>query len=272
VCMMLCYADIIVRIKYVTFYENEKINSLVVWALGAYPIEQEDYNIEMSLGKIIPEFYGDNRRAKMIVSTSTHVAILNKVVESNKCPFKMSLVGIPQELPSEVKDNTVIKTLVSDFSGQEHNFTVKVVFSRYNHYLTCLKDSIHSQESLIFVFSNKKRFFDSDASQNLLASKSNKASDDPSGSDLNSAGCSDSTNRARTNSFNGSFNDGSVDVENEYFIDSDYAVSDCSQDEEENSGKDSKYKKKVFCNKEKEPVERSLHSRSSLYRSSSGNV
>ncbi|CAG8700001.1 21334_t:CDS:1, partial [Dentiscutata erythropus] len=41
--------------------------------------------------------------------------------------------------------------LVSDFFGQEHNFTVKVVFSHYNYHLTCLKDSIRSQESLIFV-------------------------------------------------------------------------------------------------------------------------
>ncbi|KAF0548095.1 hypothetical protein F8M41_000152 [Gigaspora margarita] len=195
--------------------KNKKINSLVVWAFGTYPVEREDYDIEMSLfmplnsderdsetqaifekdnffsvgGKIVPRFYNGNKRAKMIVSTSTHVTILNKVVESNKCPLKISLVEIPQELPNEIKDNTIIKMLVSDFSGQEYNFIMRVVFLCHNSWLMRLKDMIHPQESLIFIvgqleiienefyiyakdgnyvdthFSNKKKFFDGNVSQ-----------------------------------------------------------------------------------------------------------
>ncbi|CAG8572229.1 2313_t:CDS:2 [Diversispora eburnea] len=61
----------------------------------------------------------------MTVSTSTHLTILNKVVESNKCPLKISLVEIPQEIPTEVEDDTVINILVTDYSGQEYNFIMK---------------------------------------------------------------------------------------------------------------------------------------------------
>ncbi|CAG8613831.1 28402_t:CDS:2 [Dentiscutata erythropus] len=206
----------IVRIKYVTFHENEKIESLVVWALSTYPVEQEDYDIEMSL--FVPlklderdletqvVFEKDSFFVlvaklflgfmEMIVSSSTHVSIFNKIVELNKCPLKVSLVGISQELPCEVKDDYVIKTLVFDFSGQEYNFIMKVVFSYYNLRLTRVKDTIRPQELLIFVvgqleiiknefyiyakdinyvdtrFSSKKKFFDRDISCNSSLSKS----------------------------------------------------------------------------------------------------
>lgn len=46
---MLCYADMIVRIKYIKQHVKEDSDSLVVWALGAYPVEREDYNIELVL-------------------------------------------------------------------------------------------------------------------------------------------------------------------------------------------------------------------------------
>src|SRR6185369_11380292 len=87
----------------------------------------------------------------MTVSTSTHLTILNKVVESNKCPLKVSLVGVPQDMPNEINDETVINTLVTDYSGQEHNFIMRVVFSSHNLRLMHLKDIIRPQESLIFV-------------------------------------------------------------------------------------------------------------------------
>ncbi|RHZ83351.1 hypothetical protein Glove_97g74 [Diversispora epigaea] len=212
--LMPCYADTIVRVKFVKQYEKEKESSnfLVVWALGTYPVERDDQrdNETQAIfekdgfysvgGKIIPGFYNGNKRAKvlvanMTVSTSTHLTILNKVVESNKCPLKVSLVGIPQEIPTEVEDDTVINTLVTDYSGQEYNFIMKVVFSCHNLRMASLKNIVRPQESLIFVvgqleiienefyvyakdvncidtrFVNKKRFFESNVPRDVLASR-----------------------------------------------------------------------------------------------------
>ncbi|CAG8468264.1 6417_t:CDS:2 [Cetraspora pellucida] len=217
---MLCHADTIVRVKYVKQYEKEDTNLLVVWALGAYPVEREDYYIKMTLfvpinpedrdyetqavfekdhffsvsGKIVPGYYGRNKRAKMTVSTCTHLVILNKVIESNKCSLKVSLVRVPQKMPNEIKDYAIFKTLVTDYSGQEQNFIMNVVFS-CNSRLMHLKDTIRALESLIFVvgqleiidnefyvyakdvsyvdtrFVSKKKSFDSNASQDSSISK-----------------------------------------------------------------------------------------------------
>lgn len=59
-------------------------------------------------GKIIPEFYGEHKSVKMTVSSSTQMTILNKVAVMNKCPLKVSLVGIPQEMHNEVKDDVIV--------------------------------------------------------------------------------------------------------------------------------------------------------------------
>ncbi|CAG8825254.1 35815_t:CDS:2, partial [Racocetra persica] len=139
---------------------------------------------------IVPGYYGGKKMAKIIVSTCTHLAIFNKVIESNKCPLKVSLVGIPQEMLNEVKDDAIFKVLVTDYSGQEQNFIMNVVFSCLVH----LKDTIRLLESLIFVvgqleiidnefyvyakdvsfmdtrFVSKKRSFDSKVSQDSSTS------------------------------------------------------------------------------------------------------
>jgi hypothetical protein len=86
----------------------------------------------------------------MTVSTSTHVMVL-KAPELNKCPLKISLVGIPQETPSEVKKDIVVKVLVTDYVGQDCEFIVKVVFSSQDSRLAHLKNTIRPQESLVFV-------------------------------------------------------------------------------------------------------------------------
>ncbi|CAG8528274.1 26657_t:CDS:1, partial [Dentiscutata erythropus] len=46
---MPCYADTVVRIKLARQHVKEDANLLVVWALGSYPVEREDYDIELSL-------------------------------------------------------------------------------------------------------------------------------------------------------------------------------------------------------------------------------
>src|SRR6185436_15753613 len=86
----------------------------------------------------------------MTVLTSTHVMIL-KAPELNKCPLKISLVGIPQKTPSEIKDDIVIEILVSDYVIQECDFIIKVVFSSQDSRLAHLKKNIRPQESLVFV-------------------------------------------------------------------------------------------------------------------------
>ncbi|CAG8567044.1 4259_t:CDS:1, partial [Diversispora eburnea] len=91
---MPCYANTIVRVKFVKQYEKEKesFNFLVVWTLGTYPVERNDCEMEMTLfvpvnieerdnetqaifkkdsfyfvgEKIIPGFYNRNKRAKVL--------------------------------------------------------------------------------------------------------------------------------------------------------------------------------------------------------------
>ena len=46
---MPCYADTIVRIKYVKQHVKADLGFSTVWALGAYPVEREDYEIELVL-------------------------------------------------------------------------------------------------------------------------------------------------------------------------------------------------------------------------------
>ncbi|RIB26680.1 hypothetical protein C2G38_2138184 [Gigaspora rosea] len=161
---MPCYADTIVRIKYVRRTEREDIKSLVVWAIGSYPVERDDCEIEMVLFLPLESqerdsetqaiferdcFYsvGDNS-----CSFNWHI-ILNKVINSNKCPLKVSLVGIPQELPRIVgtDGNSVVNVLVNDYAGREYNFIIKVVFPHSNSRFTHLVTMIRPEDSLIFV-------------------------------------------------------------------------------------------------------------------------
>ncbi|RIB12202.1 hypothetical protein C2G38_2145188 [Gigaspora rosea] len=155
---------------------KEDTNTLIVWALGAYPVEREDYNIEMTLfalassddrdhesqavfvkdnffsvgGKIVPRFYKGNKRVKMIVSSSTHLTILNKV-ESNKCLLKVSLLGIPQEALNVIKEDAVVQILIFDYVSQEVNFNVKVVFPCCSTRFAYMKNNIWPRDSFIFV-------------------------------------------------------------------------------------------------------------------------
>ncbi|CAG8791317.1 10529_t:CDS:2, partial [Racocetra persica] len=115
--------------------ESVKEKFLVEWDIGAYLVRIEDCEIELVLfvpikmeerdlvtqaiferdeyfsvgGKIVPECYNINIRPRMTVSTLTHLKILSNVLVSNKCPLKVSLVGIvPQFKDGE---DAVIKVL-----------------------------------------------------------------------------------------------------------------------------------------------------------------
>ncbi|CAG8674078.1 5460_t:CDS:2, partial [Cetraspora pellucida] len=163
---MPCYTDTIVRVKYVRQSGGKgDSNFRAIWAVGTYPVEREDNEIEMVLfvpvnpderdletqavfekdsfysvgGKIVPSYYGGKKRPK--------------VERSNKCPLKVSLVGISQELPRVIgsNENAIFNVSISDYVGQSYDFIVKVVFPNSNSRFGNLKNTIRSQNSLIFI-------------------------------------------------------------------------------------------------------------------------
>ncbi|CAG8500625.1 10363_t:CDS:2 [Dentiscutata erythropus] len=201
--------------------------SLVVWALGAYPVVREYYDIEMSLfvplnaeerdletqavfekdnffcvgGKIIPGFYNGSKRAK--------------AVESNKCPLKVSLVGVPQEIPCEIKDDTVIKTLVTDFSGQDmirpHEY-VNYVDTRLNSKKKVLDGNV-SQNSSVFKSSIRSRLLASH--QNMVGDSEEKLDNGTSVDSNDFANNSHLAKRARVDDSDEFFDGSSVNLEYE---------------------------------------------------------
>ncbi|CAG8673534.1 7939_t:CDS:2 [Cetraspora pellucida] len=176
---MLCYADTIVRIKCVRKNEKSDGNLLVVWAIGVYPVEHEDNEVEMVLfvpanynerdretqavfekdcfysvcGKIVPSHYERVKRPKMTVSISTGLSILKKGDDSNKCSLRVSLVVVPQESSQVIlnDENAIFGVSISDYISQEFNFVVKIVFQHLNPRFVHLKNTVCPQELLIFV-------------------------------------------------------------------------------------------------------------------------
>ncbi|CAG8785255.1 28921_t:CDS:1, partial [Racocetra persica] len=94
------------------------------------------------------------------VSTSTHLALQDKVSTSNKCPLKISLIGILQEMLQEVKsnENAILQTLITDYIGEEYNFIVKITFLYLNPHFVHLKNTVQAQELLIFVVEQMEIF------------------------------------------------------------------------------------------------------------------
>ncbi|CAG8744025.1 11828_t:CDS:2, partial [Cetraspora pellucida] len=169
----------IVRIRFTKQSVKEDSGLISVWAVGTYPVGNEECMIELTLfvpidneerdsdthaifekeelylvgGKIVPGKYKDDVRPKMIVSSSTHLKIVVKDPLYNKCPLKVSLVGIPQGLPAEIdKDtNAVFEMLINDYGIRDNKFVVKIIYlylkSRFNY----IKNIIRPQESIIFV-------------------------------------------------------------------------------------------------------------------------
>ncbi|CAG8819359.1 11472_t:CDS:2, partial [Racocetra persica] len=175
---MPCYGNTIVKINQVRQSIRDNISSIIVWAIGTYPVEQEDNDIELVMfvpidsderdpdsqaifeknkyyiigGKVVPEHYRGAKRLKMTVATSTHVNI-NKELNSNNCPLKVSLVGVAQNEPQEVSndENAIIKTLVNDYTTQEYNFVVNITYQHSNSRFKHFKNSIRPKESMIFI-------------------------------------------------------------------------------------------------------------------------
>ncbi|CAG8494560.1 7776_t:CDS:2 [Cetraspora pellucida] len=112
--------------------------------------------------KIVPSYYREKKRLKMTVSISTFVSILNKVERSNKCPLKVSLVGIPQELPQVISsdENAIFNVSISDYIGQSYDFIVKMEIIDDDFYVYA-KEINSIDTHFLFkrnVFSNNESF------------------------------------------------------------------------------------------------------------------
>ncbi|RHZ81778.1 hypothetical protein Glove_117g431 [Diversispora epigaea] len=103
--------------KVVRKTEKKDLKLVVVWAIGVYPVDREDNEIEIVLfvpinpkesdpeTQVIFEKDGFIQLAErlclgimeMTVSVSTGLTILDKAPNLNKCPLKVSLVGVPQD-------------------------------------------------------------------------------------------------------------------------------------------------------------------------------
>ncbi|CAG8528265.1 24355_t:CDS:2 [Cetraspora pellucida] len=142
---MPCYVDTIVKINQVRQTYKEDLKLIVVWVIGFYPVGYEDYELEMVLfistvgeerdpntqaifeknkyycvgEKVVIGNFNGNSRLKITVASSTHLTI-KRDFGSNRCPLKVSLVGITQEVPIEINDeNAIVNVLVNDYARQK---------------------------------------------------------------------------------------------------------------------------------------------------------
>ncbi|CAG8744140.1 22574_t:CDS:2 [Dentiscutata erythropus] len=187
---MPCYADTIVKMKYACQTVKKEDNLIVIWAIGLYPMEYENSEIEMVQfvpinstnrdlefqaifernsfffvgGKIVFSFYKNNKRPKMIVLILTNLAILNKVVKSNKCSLAVSFIGVPQELLSVFEsDETAIFSVLINIVKKSLIFIVGQIEVILNEFYIYTKDI-----NLIDFNNFKRKIFDnsSDCSSN----------------------------------------------------------------------------------------------------------
>ncbi|CAG8716761.1 14825_t:CDS:2, partial [Cetraspora pellucida] len=169
--------DTIVKINQVRQTDKEESRLTIVWAIGVYPVESEDREIEIVLfvpineeerdpntqsifvkneyysvcGKVVPGTYNNELRLKMTVTSLTHLTI-RRDLGSNRCPLKTSLIGIVQDIPKEVDDeNAIFKVLVNDYAAQHYNFIMRIAFPYNNNRFKYLMNSIHPNESVPFI-------------------------------------------------------------------------------------------------------------------------
>ncbi|CAG8592970.1 24137_t:CDS:2 [Cetraspora pellucida] len=187
---MPCYVDTIVKINQVRQSDKEESKLTVVWRIGTYPVESENCDMEMVLfvpineferdcnmqsvfekneyysvgGKVVPGSYNGKLRLKMTVASSTHLTI-KRDPGSNRCPLKVSLVGVAQDTAKEVNDeNAIVRVLVKDYVGQSNSFIVNIVFPYTNSRFKHLMNSLRPNESVLFVIGQMEKK-DSSSSQ-----------------------------------------------------------------------------------------------------------
>ncbi|CAG8501338.1 384_t:CDS:2, partial [Scutellospora calospora] len=134
--------DTIIKIIQVRLTEKDELNFTIVWALGVYPVESEDREMEVTLfvpvnederdpntqsvfvkseyysvcGKVVTGTYNGKFRLKMIAMLSTHFT-LKRDLGSNRCLLKALLVSVAQDLPKEIdSENAMFELSVNDYN------------------------------------------------------------------------------------------------------------------------------------------------------------
>ncbi|CAG8763240.1 33462_t:CDS:2, partial [Racocetra persica] len=78
-------------------------------------------------GKVVPGTYNCRLRLKMTAVSSTHLTI-RRDLGSNRCPLKASLVGVVQDIPEKVNDESaMLKLLVNDYAVRPSESVLFVV-------------------------------------------------------------------------------------------------------------------------------------------------
>ncbi|CAG8829159.1 27601_t:CDS:2, partial [Racocetra persica] len=80
--------------------DKDEMKLTVIWAIGAYPVDSEDCEMEIVCGKVVPGNYNNKLRLKMMVASSTHLTI-KRDPGSNRYLLKTSLIGVIQDAPKE---------------------------------------------------------------------------------------------------------------------------------------------------------------------------
>ncbi|CAG8528601.1 6309_t:CDS:2, partial [Dentiscutata erythropus] len=133
IALVLTYSTIQVRLT-----NREDLNLTIVWATGVYPFESEDHELDLVLfvpikddekdsntqaifvkdeyyciaGKVVPKIFNNNFKLKITVLTSTHITI-RRDLGSNRCPLKVLLVGVAQDIMREFnKEDAIVNVLV----------------------------------------------------------------------------------------------------------------------------------------------------------------
>ncbi|CAG8649678.1 6137_t:CDS:2, partial [Cetraspora pellucida] len=152
----------IVRIKFSKQNVKEESELISVWAVGTYPVGNEDCTIELVLFVLIDSeerdidtqaIFEKDEFYSITVSSSTQLRILDKVPLLNKCPLKVSLVSIPQGLPNEIDNdvNAIFEMLISNYVIRDHKFIVKIIYPYHKRSFDYIKNIIKPQKSIIFV-------------------------------------------------------------------------------------------------------------------------
>ncbi|CAG8681764.1 5981_t:CDS:2 [Cetraspora pellucida] len=133
---MPCYADTIIKVNQIHQTCNKNSKLFAIQAVGVYPIESKDCELNMTLfipmndeekdpnsqsifetneyycvgGKIMLESYNGNLRLKVCVFS---------YFGSNRCLLKVSLVGVAQDASKEINyENAILNVLVNDYARQ----------------------------------------------------------------------------------------------------------------------------------------------------------
>ncbi|CAG8585890.1 3995_t:CDS:2 [Gigaspora rosea] len=155
---MPCHADTIVKANQIRQTCNEDSKLVTIRAVGVYPVESEDCELDMAL--FIPlDSEERDPNTQSIFETNEYYCVSGKIVLGNyngnlrlKVSIKSFLVGVVQGAPKEINsDNAIFSILVNDYAGQIYNFTIKFVFPHHSSRFKHLMTSTRLVESVIFV-------------------------------------------------------------------------------------------------------------------------